>query len=58
MTYYCPRCTKGTPHMAAKAGDLRCRPCGLLHEPVLKCEHDWEFDGNGIVSCVICRRTP
>ena len=58
MTYYCPRCAKSTNHRAAGDGDLRCTPCGLRHEPIHRCDHDWEFDGNGIVSCVICRRTP
>jgi len=58
VNYYCPRCTKATEHFAAGQGDLRCRSCGLLHEPILKCEHDWDFDASGVVSCVICRRTP
>jgi tRNA(Ile2) C34 agmatinyltransferase TiaS len=58
-TYFCPRCVEETSHKAAGESDLRCVPCGLRHDVTYTpCQHEWETDGTGVTSCLICRRVP
>jgi len=57
-TYYCPSCKIETGHKAAGEGRLRCVPCGKRHMPVIQCNHDWDTDSHGLVSCHTCRRVP
>ena len=57
-TYYCPSCKIETGHKAAGEGHLRCVPCGKRHLPIKTCEHDWDTDSYGHVSCHTCRRVP